>query len=386
MAEIELLRGAHAESFLGDESYVTQWAGLWDRCPWATTFQSAQFVTEWYRAYGHSHEPLLIIGWDDNGRLGGVLPLARPLMGGALVAAGSHQAEYQVWLCSESLADSFPCRALGLLERRFPLETLKLRYLPAETPLGWLADSHQRRSIIVKPSRRPLLRLGVHSEAEQALRKPGNKSRLRQLKKIGAVAFKRVTDPVEFGPLLDHLIRFHDCRQLAARGSAPFRNDPQKRPFHLALMNAPGLLHVTALWAGDTLASAQLNLIRNKEVQLFLIAHNPALERISPGKLHIHLLACMLKQEGYEQLDLTPGGEEYKDRFANASDTVHTLTCFPTPARRMVGVASAVVEEVVRTVLAGLNIKPARALSLVRRVQSLGLAGTGRAPLTSTEG
>ena len=85
-------------------------------------------------------------------------------------------------------------------------------------------------------------------------------------------------------------------------------------------------------------------MIRKSEVQLCLIAHNPAWERFSPGKLHIRFLAKLLAEEGYERIDLTPGGEEYKERFANDADTVYTLAVFPSLIERTFGAGMTAVE------------------------------------------
>ncbi len=219
---------------------------------------------------------------------------------------------------------------------------------------------------VLKASRRPLLTLGADDDS---LRKAGNKSRLRQLRKQGDVVFRRVTDPSEFGPLLEQVVRFHDKRQLMSHGSTPFANDPQKQAFHLALMNTKGLLHVTVLEVGGVVVSAHLNLIRKAEVQLCLIAHNPAWERFSPGKLHIRFLGKMLFDEGYERIDLTPGGEEYKERFANDADTVHTLTVFPSLLQRTVGAGMTAVEDCARSLLTRWNIKPTRVVSLTKKAR-----------------
>ena len=113
--------------------------------------------------------------------------LARCRVSGELVAAGAHQAEYQVWMCEAELADTFPGQAFRLLRKLFPTSTLKLSYLPAETPLGWLAAPAEGRMAVVKTARRPLLTLGGDDDS---LRKSGNKSRLRQLRKHGAVEFR----------------------------------------------------------------------------------------------------------------------------------------------------------------------------------------------------
>jgi hypothetical protein len=47
--------------------------------------------------------------------------------------------------------------------------------------------------------------------------------------------------------------------------------------------------------------------------------HSPTLGKLSPGTLHLLLLARLAREQGFGALDLTPGGE-YKDRFASHAE------------------------------------------------------------------
>src|SRR6185503_3382211 len=116
------------------------------------------------------------------------------------------------------------------------------------------------------------MRFGNGEELSASLAKSSNKSRLKRLEKIGRIQFKRISDPAEFEPIFDQIIEFYDARRIAVSGSAPFRNDPLKRAFHLAMMESPDLLHVTVMMVGDEIASAHLGACGRGEVQLGLIA------------------------------------------------------------------------------------------------------------------
>ena len=376
--DVKVVRGAQANCLLADTAFIAEWADLADGCPWATSFQTPAFCQKWYSIYRQPFEAVLVLSRDAAGRLIGLLPLALYRAEGNLVAAGSHQAEYQAWICLPELASSFACEAFEVLRREFPSKSLRLRYLPARTPLTFLSDQQNSGKTLLKSCRRPFMALGDGTEVEESFRKQGNKNRIRQLKRIGPVEFSRVTDPGEFAELLEDVVRYHDCRQLASHGSTPFLTDSRKKAFHLAMMNTPGLLHVTVLKVGDDVASVHLNIVRGKEVQLFLIAHSPMFARFSPGKLHVLHLARMLHQEGYERLDLTPGGDAYKERFATGADEVHNLTIFPSISHRMRGVAGARLENVTRAAMESARVNPLRLRSLAWKVSDLGLAGSIR--------
>jgi GNAT superfamily N-acetyltransferase len=187
------------------------------------------------------------------------------------------------------------------------------------------------------------------------------------MEKLGKIEFKRITDPAEFEKVFDQIIAHHDARHMAVRGSAPFHNDPLKRPFHLAMLQAPGLIHATVLKVGSEVVAAHLGASTGKELQLGLIAHNPWFAKHSPGKFLIHFLCRLLHQEGYQQLDLTAGGDSYKERFANAWDTVHTLTVFPTAhQRRMASVRHGLADAAKRS-LAAIRLKPGRAKLIAQK-------------------
>jgi hypothetical protein len=76
-------------------------------------------------------------------------------------------------------------------------------------------------------------------------------------------------------------------------------------------------------------------------VHLAILCHSPFHARHSPGKLHVLKLGAELANEGFEALDLTPGGDAWKERFANTHDTVYELLVHPGRVSRAVALGSA---------------------------------------------
>lgn len=366
--QVEIVRSAAADSLLGDQSFLVEWQSLLSRCPWATAFQGPGFLRAWYQTYQPKYQPLLVLSRTVDGSLQGMLSLATSTHG-TLVVAGTHHAEYQVWLSTPELANLFPARAVQVLRRLIPSSGLRFRYLPPGTPTDWTTAPPLNRMCLQKSQPRPLLRFGTGDEIDRSLNKSGTKSRLKRLQKMGRFEFTRVTDPEEFDGYFDSIIRCYDSRNLAVHETAPFHNDPLKKPFHRAMLRVPGLLHATVLKAGGHIASAQLNLWSGKEVHLGLIAHNPFLARHSPGKLHILLLAQMLRREGFEQLDLTPGGDPYKERFASAHDQVAELTVFAAPHEQRRGAMIGRATAAARNLLAKVDVTPRQALRIAGQVK-----------------
>lgn len=146
--------------------------------------------------------------------------------------------------------------------------------------------------------------------------------------------------------------------------SRPFQSDSRKRELYLAMMERPGLLHATVLRVGDQLVASHLGPIHGRNVSLGLIAHSPEFASHSPGKFAILYLARMLGEQGYEYLDLTPGGA-YKQRFAHAWDEAPTLELFFSRLDHAVDSTYRASARMVKPILTRLGYDPER---LKRRV------------------
>lgn len=322
---IQVARGEEARQLLDDDCFLSDWSQLQQKCPWASSFQSPFFIKTWYDCYRLQYEPMLLL-LKGHKTLNGLLALAVSADGALLVNAGARQAEYHSWICLPELSARFPEQALQWIGQHFRNARLVFKYLPPGTPVEWLQGSAAGRRSTLASQQRPLLRFGDGNAISSSLRKKSNRSKVNRLKRIGPLEFRRIVEPDELQAVFDEIVDYYDFRQVAVHDSLPFRDDQHKRVFHLDLLNSSGLLHVTVLQVGGQIASAMLGIASGKELQLGIIAHNPFLGAYSPGKLHVLFLAERLGEEGFKQLDLTPGGDAYKERFANAHDEVFTLT------------------------------------------------------------
>ena len=266
--------------------------------------------------------------------------------------------------------------AISALRNLLPPSGLTLRYLPANAPLEWLAESGLENLCILRHRRRPLLRFADGGKIEHLLRKSQNKICFNRLKKLGRVELVRFTSRNDIEAHFDQISEAYDLRRTAVNGLPVFRRDCLKKPFYLALMDQPGVLHATALKVGDQIVSMHFNGIAKKGVFLGLTAYDPLYGQNSPGKLHILLLAQMLKAEGFEQLDFTPGGDPFKEDFADASDDVSTLAVYPTVNARRLAVLRYAGEDVARTLLHRVSITPTTAGVQAKDLLQLGIGAT----------
>lgn len=373
-ASVQIIDSSEAEALCEQDAFHAEWSRLAAACPWATAFQRPEFVVRWYRSYRERFAPRLVVANDPAGGLGGLLTLAVDRARGDTVVAGAWQAEYHAWITRPEQGDAFPRAAFAALRPSLTSRGLSFRYLPPGTPTGWLGALESRPFARLIPRHRPLMHLGDGSDVAASLAKSSNKNRLRRLGKLGQVEFTRITTGAEFDRWMDAIIACYDTRRLALNGVAPFRDDPFKRSFYGELIAAPGLLHASVLTVGGEVAAAHLGAISGPELQLGLLAHNPFLARHSPGKFLLLFLARALAAEGFERIDLTAGGEPYKERFANMADEVHTLDLFPGRLARQRASIVHGCEDALKAALLRHDISPARVKARLHEFRRRGLA------------
>jgi RimJ/RimL family protein N-acetyltransferase len=177
-------------------------------------------------------------------------------------------------------------------------------------------------AVEVKCHVRPLFHL-VAGDIQASFAKKSNKSRFNRLKKFGKLEFRRILNAGELDKVLDSLILFYDFRQGAVHHSLPFRDDPQKREFHARLFATESdMIYLTATFLDERLLAAFWGMVSGKTVHLGILAYSPFFAEHSPGKLHLMQLADRLCKDGMRVLDFTPGGDPWKERFANVHDEV----------------------------------------------------------------
>jgi CelD/BcsL family acetyltransferase involved in cellulose biosynthesis len=321
--ELDVIRGAHAQSQLSEAGLLSSWNALYDRCEWSTAFQKPEFVRTWYSVYGERYDPLVVTGASSERNLIGFWALAVDRVAGQLMPCGWPNAEYYCWLADRDHSNEFITRALSQLWRQFPKGKLALLFLPPGMPLDWVSARHKALKRVVP---RPIRDLSQDTSAA-SLRKKSNRSRLRRLERLGPVEFRQIQSRAELEQYIDKLAVYCDLRQGAVSGSLPFREDPLKRELFLRLLDCPGLVHASALTVGGELAASHIGFFSKSELSLGFIAHSPFLAEHSPGKLLLLFLASRLAELGVARFDLTPGGK-YKERFHNAHDDAYVVRVF----------------------------------------------------------
>ncbi len=145
----------------------------------------------------------------------------------------------------------------------------------------------------------------------------------------------------------------------------------------------PDLLHTTVWRLDGKVISARIGFRdRNRgQVSLGYLAHSPFLADHSPGRLHVYLLGLLLVEEGIAELNLTAGGDPYKERFATHFDEVRSPDRFFLGCGTLGAAARAAARRTARRALGMVSVTPDDVRRATGRVRSLShrLLGTLRA-------
>jgi CelD/BcsL family acetyltransferase involved in cellulose biosynthesis len=313
---VEIASDNDALALVRDEGFRRRWQDLYSNCPWATGFQSPDFVATWYEAYAEQVSPLIVTQIAANDRLTGLFTLATSNGTGQLVVPGGSQAEYQVWLARAEGGERFIEEAMEALRGRFPNQTLTLQYVPPGTPLGWLGKGRPWRSrAVLTETFRPLVPRKDAQELGPSPHKHRYRNKANQLRRIGSLQFARLTDGDSFRVAIDEILAQHDLRRGAAFGQTPFHNDARIKPFYLALMQVPGLLHVTTTTLDGQVIAAHVGVCDANTLHGGMMCHSPIYDRQSAGLLHMYWLAEHVVKHGPDCFDLTPGESPWKTRL-----------------------------------------------------------------------
>ena len=365
----QILFAEEAVEWLDFSGQQSAWEALYQRCPWRFPTLGPEYFRLWFRHYAVEWRPLLVVVSGGEGELHLVMPLA--VRDGWITGAGAQQAEYQGWLCAQDESPELLQAALLAVDKRLPAHPIKLHYLAPGMPTAMIERLCERnpRMMLTRHSR-PLMQLDKEVLA-QALRKKGTRSKINRLRRRGELTCRRLVDPGEISKGLDAIIGMYDLRQGAANDSCPFVDDPRKRGFLLDWVNhgASEELHISCLMLDDEVIGAHIGVVSDDACQLAILAYSPRFGAFSPGKLQVYETARILVGEGVGQLDLTPGGDPWKERFASAHDKVFSLMVYPNRLTATRVRLASRIEKLARRILDRIGISPRQikqAMSLVK--------------------
>lgn len=322
---IEIIRGVEAHQLRHDIEFLCEWKSLARQTTHVSVFQEPEFVNSWHEAYKRYFEPIFIIGKNESGNIVGLIPLTIDTETEKLMHAGGWHAEYHGWLGDPGVDETFMTQAMMAIKRRFSVSSWHWTYLPPRCNTDWLQNPVLTKNGIytrTETMESPLLDLHDEEKLTKILKSKSIKSKINRLKRLGELRIERINSKERVKQLMDQIALLVNFRHEAVHDVAPFETDYLQRDFYLTRSDNLQANHFSVLWMGSKLLAFHYGAIDHATIYIGLTAFDPTASKHSPGVIFLLYLAQLLQQEGIRYIDLTPGGDEYKERFSNAHQTI----------------------------------------------------------------
>jgi len=331
--KIKILSEDDTLKIISDKEFISTWKSLAENTTHCTVIQEYGFVVSWYKSYLDKYKPMMLLGYDEEENVVGILPLAIAYDTGHLSHAGAEQAEYHSWICPKEHEEAFLIQSLISIKKEFNTGQWKWGWMPPEVNIDWFDSSLlSENGIFINSitSESPLHNLENPEKLKKLNKNKSDRTKINRLKREGELRIERIIDKEYAAKLLETIIDQYNFRHLALYNHIPFESDQNKRAWHLNQIDImTENTHFTVLWHGDKLLACNLGYCTLDKVILGVISYNPAKGTDSPGTIFLIKLLEFIKEEGYKYLDLTPGGDGYKERFSNEhASLVKPSICF----------------------------------------------------------
>lgn len=291
-----------------------------------TLFQTHEWVTAWWEAFGHSYRLLhLEIENEEHATAGFV----------CLMAGSADRGAAQWHIVADANSDycDIPVRgnrfaALNALIRFFARDygawdSLSLMNVPEQSvTLPALATLCDRHGLWLRASKRiPAPKLHLGGGGSDSKLKYSVRRHCHRLEKTGRVEFRILRDAHDLPRLLGVLYEQHIARY-RSKGEISLFENPLARRFYGQL--APRLLDAGWLNFSELMLDGKPIAVHfGFEYENVLTWYKPAFDvayqRFSPGTVLIKHLIDYAKDRRLDTLDFTVGDEAFKDRFSNAT-------------------------------------------------------------------
>jgi CelD/BcsL family acetyltransferase involved in cellulose biosynthesis len=299
-----------------------QWRALWERCPRATAFQSAEWLESWC-THLLAGEPCVLV-LRRGGALVGLAPFFVWSDGGRRVLSlmGAGVSDYQDLLVADGEEPGCLQALAGWLAGRRGWDRVEWTELPdgsplRRVPLDGLAGAEAVQDVCpglpIAPGGQPAAR-------PQMLQQVGQLR--RRAERAAGVTIEAAEDRGTAEAMLADLERWHLQRW---PGSA-FAN-PRVRAFHRGAVGpllARGGLMLLAVRLAGVRAAVVYGFHDHAATRLYLGAFDPAAGKLSPGVLAVAQGVACAAARGSRLFDFLRGAEPYKYRWgARDLTTLH---------------------------------------------------------------
>jgi hypothetical protein len=325
-----------AFSRLSDDSFLSDFRQLMENnLLKSSVFQRPEFIVGWFTSKRLEYLPIIVAEYHGK-KLTALMCLASdidliqtPNRKTKIVGAGEYDAEYQGWLCSHDKHLDFLESALKRLFSIFPNAQLSLRFFLDDAIATKIKNNPTlKKWITVQDFKRPIADLQTPA-FDKILRKRHLKAKINRFNRAGTAELEVIRTRERLLDVLPQVMLLYDFRQGAIFNKYPSVKFLNENPLFVELMDS-GIMHFSVLKLQGEITSCIVCYHCEKWIHLAgMITYSPFFARLSPGLVHIYLLSEKLRTEGFEFFDLTPGYDDYKDKFSTSNDVVFELTFSP---------------------------------------------------------
>ena len=350
--ELDILRDPGLSECSNTE-FLDSWKELAAETNHTSIYQEPAFVISWYKNYIEDYEPVLIAARTNDNKLVGLVPLAIEKNTNELMYAGAWCADYHGWLCAPNYEEQFIIKFLIEIKKITHHSKWQWNYLPPGCNSLLLDNKKLLKhgiGILCQEFNSPILDLEDKERINKIFKHRSIKNYLNRLKRRGELKIERVTSVARTQELMDKIEKLVNFRQAAIYNSATFEDDPPQKDFYISRSEHPFDSHFTILWMGDEILAFNFGCIENNTLHLGLISFLPTAAKYSPGVIFILYLSEFIEKEGIRYIDLTPGGDSYKERFRNHDSILVRPTFYFNKSTYMLALYKLALKEIIITI------------------------------------
>ncbi len=328
---VKIIRGDDVHKLRCEPEFISGWQALANNTSHVTVFQEPAFVNCWYQQYASEFEPVLALGYTKEMRLIGLLPLALDKKTHVLTHAAAQQVEYSGWLRHPEYKNTFISTALSVVQKNIGFSSWRWSHIPPHAEVDWLLNPTSELKGIhfhYEKVASPILDLHNEEKINKIKKSKSVKSKINRLKRKGELRIEHITETDRASEVMSQITDLVNFRHGAAHGDLAFREDPLQAGFYQSRSKNLIENHFSALWMGETLLAFHFGGTDKDTIYIGLTAFDPRESKHSPGVILILYLAQLMQQQGIRYIDLTPGGDEYKERFSNSHHTLYRPIMF----------------------------------------------------------
>jgi CelD/BcsL family acetyltransferase involved in cellulose biosynthesis len=324
-------------SLEGLTALAPEWRRLWERCPWATTFQRPEWLLPWCRHFAPG--ALWGLALRREGLLVGLAVLGLHAWNGTRVVGllGAGISDYLDVLLDPEQAPRGAQALLSHLARRRELwDVCDFEQLRAASPLlraplpsGWTEDTQVQEAC-------PGVSLPSRPEALPEVVSPRLLANLRQarrrLERLGPVSLE-LAEASRLDELMEVLVRLHGARW-SLRGQPGVLADEALRKFHREVARgllAAGALRLYALRVGGHPVAVCHGFRDRERASYYLGGFEPAYQRFSVGSLVVGHALEEAVRTGATVFDFLRGREAYKYTWGAKDEFNYRRRLWPGP-------------------------------------------------------